>query len=81
MQSMARTEASARLSAEDLQGSTVTTNGSACGGIAGLLHDGANVDLLVGQRGGNGGDDAGAVVDQEADVMGNLEFGADVRRR
>ncbi len=43
-------------------------------GIAGLLHDGANVDALAGQRSGDLGDDAGPVVDQEADVVGNLEL-------
>ena len=59
----------------------MTTNGSACGGIAGLLHNGANVDLLIGQCGGNGGDDTGAVHDHEADVMRDFEFGADVRGR
>ncbi len=48
--------------------------------IAGLLHDGANVDLLFGQCAGNLGHNSGPVIDQEADVMGNLELGADARR-
>src|ERR1700678_4034131 len=29
--------------------------------IAGLLHDGANIDLFMGERGGDGGHDAGAI--------------------
>ena len=54
--------------------------GQRVGGIAGLLHDGADVDLLVGKRRGDGGHDARPVFDQEADVMGNLELGAHAGR-
>ena len=45
-------------------------------GIACFLHDGANVDLLVGKRRGDGGDDSRPVFNEEADVMGDLELGA-----
>jgi len=44
------------------------------------LHDGADIDLLFGQCGGNGGDDAGAVFHQEADVVRDLKFVAKARR-
>ena len=50
------------------------------GRVARLLHDGANIDLLLGQRGGDGGDDAGAVLDKKSNVMGNFKLGAEPRR-
>ena len=76
---MVRKAARARCMAEDLQGSTVTTKGSACCGIAGLLHDGADVDFFFGEGAGNFGDDAGAIDDGETDVVRNLELCAEAR--
>jgi len=38
-------------------------------GIAGLLHDGANIDAFFGEGAGDFGDDAGTIDDGEADVM------------
>ena len=48
-------------------------------GIAGFLHDGANVDAFLGEGAGDFGNDAGTVDDGEADVVRNFELCAETR--
>lgn len=43
------------------------------------MHDGADVDFFFGESSGNFSDDAGAIDDVEADVMGDFKLGADAR--
>jgi len=54
--------------------------GEAVAGVAAVLQDGVDVDANLGERAGDGGDDAGGVFDNEAqvvrgeDVSGDLDF-------
>ena len=78
MQSILPRELRAFSMVEVRQGSVVTTNGQAVLGVAGALQDGVDVGADFGKRAGDGGDDAGLVVDDEAEVVRGEELAGDL---
>ena len=49
--------------------------------VAGALEEGVDVDFFCGEGAGDFGDDARAILHDEADVVAELEFAADMRGR